>query len=187
MKSIVRKITGLLLISAVAVNSFGQTSNKAKLPIDETTKLITYSKVEQLAGAGKDSLYNKALNWCMTYFVNPSDAIRDKNPLEGSIVCKARYKFFNPEDKKGIATEAGNVQYTLKLIFKDARYKYEFSEFNWKLQSYYPCEKWMDTANQYYKPEFDNYLSQLDTKVKEIAESLSKSMSAKGPVKKDDW
>lgn len=164
-----------------------QDSQKAKLPIDETTKLITYEKVQEISGVDKDSLYDKALNWCLTYFVNPNDVIREKDKEKGNIICKARFRIMNPADKKGFATDGGSVQYTLKLFFKDGKYKYEITEFNWKQTSYYPCEKWMDTSNQYYKPEFDYYLTQIDDKVKEISSSLAKAMMLKAPVKKDDW
>lgn len=164
-----------------------QDNQKAKLPIDETTKLISYVKIQEVNNASKDSLYDKAMNWCLTYFVNPNDVIREKDKEKGTVTCKARFKIMNPADKKGFATEGGSVMYTLKLLFKDGKYKYEFTEFNWKQASYYPCEKWMDASNQYYKPEFEYYLSQIDVKVKEISIAFAKAMMMKAPPKKDDW
>ena len=187
MKQYINKWLVVLIMTLPAFNSIAQENQKVKLPIDETTKLITYAKVQEISGARKDSLYRKAMSWCLSYFVNPNDVIREKDEADGKILCKARFKIMNPADKKGFATEGGSVQYTLKLLFKDGRYRMEFTEFNWKQTSYYPCEKWMDTANQYYKPEFEFYLTQLDEKVKEITAALTKSMLEKGPSKKDDW
>ncbi len=187
MKTTSMKLIVVIIFAMMNLHLFAQSEQKTNLPIDETSKLITYAKVQEVSGAGKDSLYNKALSWCMNYFVNPADVVREKDQEQGKIVCKARFKVMNPIDKKGVATDGGLVQYTLKLMFKDGRYKYELTEFNWKQSSYYPCEKWMEKTNQYYKPEFDYYLTQLDEKAKEIIAALTKAMISKGPVKKDDW
>ena len=67
-----------------------QDNQKAKLPIDETTKLITYVKVQEINGASKDSLYDKAMNWCLTYFVNPNDVIREKDKEKGRSASERR-------------------------------------------------------------------------------------------------
>ena len=186
MKVFNSKLNIIPVFVMMQLNLFAQ-GQKSSLPIDEASKLITYTKVQEMSGAGKDSLYNKAFEWCMNYFVNPADVIREKNQQDGKIVCKARFKVMNPADKKGVVTEGGVVQYTLNLMFKEGRYKCELTEFNWKQTSYYPCEKWMDTANQYYKPEFETFLTQLDEKAKEIISALNKHMLSKGLVKKDDW
>ncbi len=157
-----------------------------KMPMDATTKLITYTDVVEMAGT-KDELYGKALAWCNTYFKNPADVIREKNMEEGSILCKARYKISNPPDKKGFSTDAGVVQYTLKLAFKEGKYKYTITEINWKQTSYYPCEKWMDTTSKQWLPEFDFYLQQVNEQSKAIAKDMEKSMKATAVIKKDDW
>lgn len=160
----------------------------AKLPVDETTKLITYSKVNEVAGQSKDVLFDRAVEWATTYYKNPTDVIREKDKEGGKMVCKARYKISNPADKKGLITEAGLVQYTLNVQFKEGRYKYELTEINWKQISNYPVEKWMDTTSAYYKPEFDFYLQQVDQQSKEILKSLEKACAvAKAANKKDDW
>lgn len=179
-----KKVFSFLLVLLTVVVADAQT----KLPLDESTKLISYTKVNTLTGVEKDDLYARGMAWASTYYKNPADVIREKAEAEGKMVCKARFKVMNPADKKGVATEGGVVQYTLNLQFKNGRYKYEFTEFNWKQQSYYPVEKWMDTANAYYKPEFEFYLQQVDSTAKEIISSLDKAMKT-NPVtdKKDNW
>src|SRR4051812_39320554 len=108
----------IILLSFVCVTANAQTAN-SKLPVDETTKLITYTGISEIAGVGKDSLFNKALAWCNAYYKNPSDVIREKNTEEGKIVCKARFMIKNQADKNGTVTDAGNVMYTMTLNFKD--------------------------------------------------------------------
>lgn len=177
-----------LFILLTASFSKAQITSAPKLPVDEATKLISYNKVKEVANVSKDELYKRALNWANTYYKNPTDVIRENNREEGKIVCKARYKIMNPADKKGFATEAGVVMYTLNLQFKDGRYKYELTEINWKQQSYYPIEKWIDTKSAAYKPEFDFYLKQVDDSTKEIISSLDKALRTNTVSdKKDDW
>ena len=158
-----------------------------KLPTNDESKLITYEKVQEVAGVDQGELYRRALQWCMTYFKNPADVIREKDSLDGKIVCKARFKISNPADKKGLATDAGQVQYTLNLMFKDGRYRYILTEFNWKGQSYYPIERWMDTEAQSYKTVFNHYLQQTDDKAKELLKDLDKAMKTAEVVKTDEW
>lgn len=156
------------------------------MPVDEVSKLITYEKVTEVAGA-KEQLFEKALAWCSSYYKNPGDVIREQDMDAGKIVCKARYKIKNPEDKKGLATDAGNVMYTMTLEFKEGRYRCIITEINWKQQSYYPIERWQDTTAQSWKPEFAYYLQQVDETSKEVMKDLEKAMKTVAPVKKDDW
>lgn len=177
-------VSGLLSFQALAQAP----KSTARMPIDETSKLITYSKVNEVAGQSKDVLFDRALEWATGYYKNPTDVIREKDKEGGKMVCKARYKISNPPDKKGVSTDAGLVQYTLNIQFKEGRYKYELTEINWKQISYYPAEKWMDTANAYYKPEFEFYLQQVDQQSKEILKSLEKACAvAKAANTKDNW
>ncbi len=181
------KIICLLFLFTVIVAK-AQNTAAPKMPVDEKTKLISYNKVVELSDVSSDDLYKRALNWANTYYKNPRDVIRENNRVDSKIVCKARFKVMNPPDKKGFSTEGGVVQYTLNLQFKDGRYKYDLTEVNWKQQSYYPIEKWMDTGNAYYKPEFAFYLKQVDDTAKEIISSLDKAVKTKPvPDKKDDW
>lgn len=175
-----------VLLVAVSSLTFAQ-SKTARLPVNQETGLITYEKVQEIPGADQAELYRRGLAWCMSYFKNPNDVIRERDSSGGTITCKARFKIMNPADKKGIETDAGLVQYTLNLMFKDGRYRYVLSEINWKQQSYYAIEKWMDTSNQYYKPEFEYYLQQTDDKIKDLLKDLDKGMKAAEKPKAKDW
>lgn len=158
-----------------------------RLPIDETTGKITYAKVTEVTGEKSGTLFQRALSWANTFYKNPGDVIREKDSVAGKIVCKARFKISNPADKKGFATDAGNVMYTLTLQFKDGRYRYELTDFNWKQQSYYACERWTDKTKASYEPQFDYYLEQVNSTATEVLKKLEKSMSAAPSAKTDDW
>lgn len=186
MKNILASILlSILLIPALATAQ--QVQQAPKLPVDEKTGLITYTKVTELTGSTTGSLYQRAIEWVNKYYKNPADVLREKDSIGGLVVCKARFKIQNPPDKKGLSTDAGVVMYTLKIQFKDGRYRYELSEINWKQQSYYACEKWMDKAAPGYKPEFDFYLQQVDASVRETLKSMEKAMSTPAAAKSDEW
>ncbi len=177
----------LFLIACLVTNAQNKVTDP-KMPVDGKTKLISYTKVKEVTGVSKEDLYKRALSWASTYFKNPTDVIREQDIEQGKIVFKARFKIMNPPDKKGFSTEGGAVQYTLNLQFKEGRYKYDLTEFNWRQTSYYPVEKWMDVENASYKPEYTFYLQQIDDNAKEIIKDLDKAMKT-NPVsdKKDDW
>lgn len=184
MKKSLLTILALFIINV----AFSQSKSTLKLPIDESSKLITYTKVIDVTNQTKDVLYDRVLTWAKGYYKNPTDVLREQNKDEGKIVCKARYKISNPPDKKGFSSDAGLIQYTLTLLLKDGKIKYTLSEINWKQTSYYACEKWMDTNNQYYKPEFEFYLQQLDSNSKEIVKSLEKECTnPKKVIPNDNW
>jgi hypothetical protein len=177
----------ILCMSVTIASAQAPQTVKVKMPIDETSKLITYSSVTDVAGVNKSELYNRAIRWANIYYKNPNEVIREKDSVEGKIVCKGRYKISNPADKKGFSSDAGLVQYTLTMQFKDGKFKTVLSAINWKQDSYYPAEKWMDDKSAYYKPEFDFYLEQVNKESNEILKELKKSVSTSIAVKKDDW
>lgn len=158
-----------------------------KLPMDEKGEKINYTGVVEVKGNTTGTLYERALLWANTFYKNPTDVIREKDSTAGKIVCKARFKVMNPADKKGLATDAGNVMYTLTLQFKEGRYRYELTDFNWKQQSYYACERWMDKTKASYEPKFDYYLQQVNSTAGEVLKSLEKSISTAPSAKTDDW
>lgn len=157
------------------------------LPVNDETKLITYDKVVEVAETKKVDLFERAVNWINSYYKNPTDVVREKNPDAGKIVCKARFKISNEPDKTGFATDAGVVQYSLTLLFKDDKYKYGVSQINWKQLSYYPVERWMDASSPSYNKSYNWYLKQVDEQLKNILADLEKNMAVKKKEKKEDW
>ncbi|MEO5570032.1 MAG: DUF4468 domain-containing protein [Bacteroidia bacterium] len=162
--------------------------NAVKMPVNSETKLISYSKVVQADSVDKNELYMRAFNWAITFYKNPTDVIREKDPAAGKIVCKHRFKITNPPNKDGFEKDAGLVIYTLTIQVKDGRYKYDLSEINWKTISYYPIERWMDSKAAGYEKEYDYYLKLTDETAKKVLTDLETAMTVSTKkVKKDDW
>ena len=107
----------LLLISF----SFAGLSQKPFVPIDSVTGKITYKEVIQIDSVTKNEAYNAAKVWIAKTFRSAKDVIQNDDKDAGIIVLKPLFQLF--------ATEKGYIHYTLTLLFKDGRYKYELSDF----------------------------------------------------------
>ncbi len=174
----------LLIKTAIAQND----KAAVKMPINEETKLVTYSEVVTTTGFGKAELYDKAFAWLSEYYKNPSDVLREKDREAGTMQLKARFKIFNPIVKKNdVATPAGDVQYSLNLDFKEGKFRYTLTAINWKQASYYPIERWMDKSSSSNNANADYFLQQTDENCKKIITDLVKTMTTTTAVKKDEW
>lgn len=176
-----------LAIAFFSSIGFGQ-AQSANMPISDESNLITYTEVIDLPGESKDELYHKAYTWCNTFYKNPKNVIRQKDVLNGEIVCMGRFRIHTPATKKNsVETAAGIVQYTLSLQFKDNRYRYTITKINWKQSSHYPIERWLDTEKDTYLPVYAEYLNQADEELKKLISSLNESMAKPSPKSSDDW
>jgi len=160
----------------------------APVPVDSITHLITYESVVETPGVNAQVLYNRTIDWFYATFKNPTEVIREKDSIKFKVVGKPRFKISNPPDKNGTKTDGGLIQYTITVAAKDGRFKYELTEFNWKQQSYYPSERWMDTKAQMYTPLYNEYLLQLHQEANRIITTLKEALThAKSVKKTDDW
>jgi len=183
-----KKILSFIAALLVVTTAFAQKKSSSPVPVDSISHLITYEEVVQVPNQSADVLYNKALSWFRTYFKNPGEVIRKNDITQHVIEGKHRFKIYNPADKEGTKTDAGNVQYTINVSVRDGRFKYELTEFNWKQNSYYASEKWMDKKAQSYTKAYDDYLKQLDDHAKSLIADLKNSVTNEKPVKeKDKW
>ncbi len=176
----------LLAITIFSVSNMSIAQEAVDLPIDEETQLITYSSVVDAQGS-KYLLFDKAFRWFHSYYKNPTNVVREKNKEAGEINGIGRFKIMNPPGKKGPQTMGGIVNYKISINFKDGRYKYEISNINWKQTSYYPIEKWMDKSSKSYDKRFDFFLQEVDKNIKQLIDSLNKSMVVKEKKKDNDW
>lgn len=188
MKKLVLIIVGVLLTTQVLI------AQKKKepvvipdLPTNSETGLFSYSEVVEVPSVSKAELYKRALAWANTYFKNPTDVIREKNEETGEILCKARFRIMNEAGKDGVATNAGDVMYSLAISLKDGKYKYELTKFNWQQKSAFPIERWKDINSPSFIPAYAYYLKQADDKAKEITSSLKKGMLATEKKANTDW
>lgn len=177
-----RKLLLLLVLFTAPFSLIGQTS---QLPVDPETKLVTYTEVVNMPGVNQKELYKRAHKWFHKYYKNPADVIREKDSVSATITGIHRFKI--TKDVKGTKSDAGMVQYTIKVMCKEGKYKYEVSKINWKQTSYYGIEKWMDKTAASYDPQFESYLAQTDQQIKAVIEDLKKGMNDAGEKKKEDW
>ena len=181
-------VLALLFFLAAAVQAQQSAAPRNAVPVDSITQLITYEKVIEVEGATVETLYQRLQDWFHAYYKNPGDVIRKTDPEKHSVTGKHRFAITNPPDKSGLRTDAGLVQYTITVTARQGRYKYELSEFNWKLLSVYPCERWLDTKAAGYQSVYNEYLVQLDKEVAKIISSLMQAIGKEKPVKdKDNW
>ncbi len=178
----------VLILSAFVFPVQAQEFAAPVMPVNELTKLITYTSVVTVPGVKKDELYKRALAWASEYYKNPTEVIRENDAATQKLVLKPRYRLYTPEDKKGMKADAGLGQYTLTIESRDGRYKSEITEVNWKRPSYYPIERWMDKNAPMYDANYEYYLYQTDLTMREVQMLLEKAMTA-APVidKSNEW
>ena len=181
------------LVLSVAFGAFAQKKKDVspppppQLPMDNTNK-ITYEEVVDVPGKSADEIYKKITAWFQSNYKNPGEVIRENDSLKKSVTGKPRFRIQNPADKEGTKTDAGLVQYTITVAAKDGRFKYTLTDFNWKGNSYYACEKWYDSALPSYTPAMNDYLLQTDNYAKSTVGALKTAVTTDKPVQnKDDW
>jgi hypothetical protein len=183
-----KKILILSAFFSISSLSFGQSKSGSPIPIDSISHLISYEEVVQVPDATTDVIYNRALAWFRSYFKNPGEVIRQNNLSQHVIMGKPRFKIYNPADKDGTKSDAGNIQYSITVSAKEGRFKYELTEYNWKQISYFAAEKWMDTKTATYTKVYADYLKQMDEYSRALIANLKNSMTSEKPVKdKDKW
>jgi hypothetical protein len=154
------------------------------IPVDSVTKLISYREVVSEKGT-KDTLYIRAIAWINSFFANPSDITRVRDRDNGVIKGIHRFKLYYI-DKDGSKRDAPICEYSFSIECKEGRYRYTFTEFIRKEVSRQPIERWLDKKDPAYNPQWDDYLRQVDTYIKEATNSMKKAM--KPPVKIiDNW
>lgn len=157
-----------------------------QLPIDQDSKLITYSKVVEVTSS-KDSLYNKGQKWFRKFYKNPTGVIREQDATNGKIMGKHQIKILNPADKNGIQTMKGIVQYTVTTQFKDNKARIVISEINLNATSYTPIEKWLDKTAKDFTPKNYFYLEQINKQLLEVVANFEGFIKEQTKIKKDEW
>lgn len=183
-----KRILAFLVIASFSIFfnfSFGQESNAAKFPIDKDTGLISYQEVVQEAGTA-DNLYIRCNEWINVNYKNPADVCRVRNRESGVVEILHRIELIKMEGDSKLV--GGKVNYLLKLEFKNGRYRYTITEFTKSGESSrFPIERWFDKTDKMYSPLWDSYLDQVDTKVKELIESLKAGMAPVVVAPEEKW
>ena len=179
--------TCLMTLAVIGQDKEKEVFDPQRLPTEVNTHLITYIDVIKIPSVPSKEMFKRGLNWFGSYYKNPANVMRDTDSIRGTISGKARFKIYNPADKKGLKTDAGNVEYSISLGCKEGKYRYTITEINWKQVSYYPIEKWMDTTAQNHSKVYLYYLEETDSLIKEITKNLEVFMKTSPAEKKDDW
>ncbi len=184
MKTLV--VTSILILSINTLFSQKEEYKEPSLPIDSTTKTITYSKVLSI-NASKDSLFKKGKSWFYTYFKNPTGVIREEDATNYKISGKHQIKVLNPPDKNKVQTMRGIVQYTVTTQFKDNKARIIVNEINLKETSYTPIEKWLDKTAPGFTTKNYYYLEQIDVEIKNLLKHFEDYMTKSQTPNKEDW
>ncbi len=183
-----RKIffTSLIALFFISFNQiFAQeVTNASNLPIDPDSQKILYRDVVEENG-DPGYLYNKAMEWFNYYYLNPTSLFNIQDRVNGKIEATGRMPIYY-SDEKGNRLNAGLIVYTIRLEFKDNRYRYTLTDFNLKGASRFPIEKWMNKEDPAYNPQWNSYLYQVDTTMQRLATTLIEKMKFV-EVKTDEW
>ncbi len=160
-------------------------SQKAKVPINDDTGLITWQAVVEQKGDPL-SLYNRCIEWINSQYKNSQEATKVRKPEEGLIVINHGIRLYDTLDDGAIVLSNTVVNYVLRLEFKENRYRYTFTDFTMKAMSRYPLERWLDENDPTWSPKWNGYLIQVNAEVSRLIKSLKEGMKEKA-VKPDEW
>ncbi|OFX33628.1 MAG: hypothetical protein A2X08_06745 [Bacteroidetes bacterium GWA2_32_17] len=178
----------VLFLTLLNTSVFSQKEEyqEPQLPIDQESKLITYTKVVDVT-ANKDSLYNKGQIWFHKFYKNPTGVIREQDAASGKILGKHQIKILNAADKNGVQTMKGIVQYTITTQFKDNKARIVISEINLKSTSYTPIENWLDKTAKDFSPKNYFYLDHINKQLLDVIANFESFIKEQTKVKKDEW
>jgi hypothetical protein len=193
MKKMYKEFLMLLLLSVLIAFPVFTQKKKDKEPVievpvmkrDESTKMVVYSEVVEATGNASE-LYGRALGWMNSFYKNPAEVIKEKKENE-AILGKARFNLKGKDEKTGVQTNEGLIQYDISFSFKDGRFKYEIIRINWKQPSYFGIEKWIDENEKAYNARYAAYLVQIDETLQNVISEMKQSVTTAKSKAKDDW
>jgi hypothetical protein len=177
-----KSITFAFFLVCAGIASFSQ---KANVPVNEDTGLITWQAVVEQNGE-PITLYNRCIEWINSQYKNSQEVTKVRKPEEGLIVINHGIRLYDTLDDGNIVASNTVVNYVLRLEFKENRYRYTFTDFTMKAMSRYPLERWLDEKDATYSLKWNGYLVQVDAEVSRLIKSLKEGMIEK-VVKPDEW
>ncbi len=176
----------LLLFGLFAKTAISQEDIRSKLYIDPNTHLITYQEVVDEPGT-QEKLFNRCIGWLNSFYKNPVGVTRERDLTNGIIRGQHQFEISYVDDQ-GIKKDAGDILYDFKIELKEDRFRYTIDNFVLKTTSRFPVEKWLNKDDPDYDPRWDNYLSQIDTFVREdLIKSLKEKMKPVVKVEEKSW
>lgn len=117
-----RRMIYLILLFFVTYNGYSQTPD---FPIGPDGEIL-FSNVVNVDSVNALQLYNKTKDFLVKTFISYKNVVQIDDPQSGIILIKPIFDVYGHIVGK---TKIGYVEYTLKILFKDGRYKYEMSNF----------------------------------------------------------
>jgi hypothetical protein len=163
-----------------------QIGDEMMLPIDETTKLITYQEVVTEEGS-KNDLFNRSIGFLNEFYKNPVAVTKVRDPHSG--VVRGQHQFrVHYTDEEGYRKEGAMVMYDFRIELKDGRYRYTLTDFLVKKVSRYPVENWLNKNDPEYSKKWDEFLVQINDYVtKEWVPTLKKNMKPLEVIEEEEW
>jgi len=184
MKIYLNRIVILFTLGIIINNQLNAQDSTNPVPINSETNKITYQEVVKAKGTA-DDLYIRGIAWINSFYPNPTGVTNVRNREDAVVEGVARFKI-NYTDEEERERDAGLISYTIKLEFKEGRYRYTFTDFNYKQTSRFPVERWLDKNAPAYNPQWDEYIRQVDEYTKSLIADLKNGMLFK-EQKEDNW
>lgn len=171
----------LFCLLTISLSSFAQ-KGKSELPIDKSTKKITFSgEVKLLNNIDQDELLTRTKNWYLKSLKSPKNNEKtpgkNKYELVGYTVMQLGKDLSDQSE--------GTIEFTIKVTVKKNSFSYQVTNFKHTGYGLYPsfgdCEEMIKTKkkseNISYQKIFDKYLEQIDGYVNKMLAKLNEDLS----------
>lgn len=177
---------GILVLAFCILMMISGRTQAQSMPVDNLTGLITYQEVIDEPGT-KDELFNRCSSWLHTFYANPWEATKVRDQSTGLIRIQHQFRIYDT-DEAGNRKEVGMILYSMKIEFRENRYRYTVDNFLLKQVSRYPIEKWLDASQPDYDIKWQNYLGQINDFVTvELLPTLKEKMKPVEEIKEAEW
>lgn len=170
------KLTALLVFLCLGLTSTAQkkkvieTMPGAEAPIDESTKLISYTL--KLETSLPDSvLYKRAMHWYKTE-IKSMRVDPEKTTEKSFIYAQGEFTLLGPQDKKGHAPKSGRIKFTMTTEIKGSVAITTVTKINKSATNYTPVEPWLEEQKEDYLKKF--YLLNIEEQIDDILRSYKK-------------
>ncbi|MCK0199126.1 DUF4468 domain-containing protein [Ornithobacterium rhinotracheale] len=158
----------------------------------QEAKPLGFTKVVEVPGVSKENLYNRAKLWVSDNFKKAEYVVDVDDKENGLIICKSNY-LFESKSITGGDTARGRVTFTLKMFFKDGKYKYEITDFvhsnkdfGLLTESDEPARK-KSFGKGWYQKIWKEIKTDAKIKIAIITTDLEKGMKKQSEIEKDNW
>ena len=169
--------------------------------IGQNNEQLIYTDVIELENISQDVLYNRGKIWFANTYVSANDVIQLDDKVSGLIIGKGVFRY-EPKVFNASARTVGVIRYTVKLFFKDGRYKYEIGNFNHEstsVSSYGGIDFGLITSesecpnpkrgmgSSWNNKVWNDIKSQIDDNVKLLVSNIKDGMTKEVESNNSDW